>query len=366
MVGDMDRLTATGVTASGIVIDAETFLESQQLPIIDVRSPGEFRRGHIPTANNVPLLDDAERAEVGTIYKQLGSQPAITRGRELVGAKTDQLVDSVKAIVSGPDLVMHCWRGGMRSEGFASLLQQHGFKPRLLQGGYKAYRQAAHHSFAEARRIIILSGHSGAGKTRLLHALRAEGEQVIDLERLACHRGSVFGGINQPPQPTVEQFENDLFVQWRGLDPSKPVWIEGESQSIGRTFIPLPVWEQMSAAPAIFVEVQRQQRVQFLVDEYGDLPVDELALAIGKISKRLGGARLRAALEALQRKDVHTFAELALQYYDKAYSLSLQNSPRELVVNLPLSSPGQSDAVDTLRQLGNDLTTPSAASSPVT
>ena len=328
-----------------IVIDADTLVESDRFPTIDVRSPGEFKRGHIPAANNVPLLDDAERAEIGRIYKHVGSQAAITRGRELVGAKAEHLVDTVKAIVSGPDLVVHCWRGGMRSEGFAGLLQQHGFRPRLLQGGYKAYRQAAHRCFAQTRRIIILSGQSGAGKTRLLTALRAEGEQVIDLERLACHRGSAFGGINQSPQPTVEQFENDLFLQWQDLDPSKPVWIEGESRSIGKVFIPQPVWEQMSTAPAIFLDVQREQRVRFLVQEYGDLPVDELALAMRKISKRLGAVRLRAALEALQRKDLYAFAELALQYYDKAYSNSLQNSPRELVVYVPLSSPGESDVI---------------------
>jgi tRNA 2-selenouridine synthase len=339
----------------GIVIDADTFLASHRLPTIDVRSPGEFGRGHIPSANNVPLLDDAEREEIGIIYKNVGSQSAIARGRELVGFKIDHLVDTVKAIVSGPDFVVHCWRGGMRSESFAGLLEQYGFRPRLLQGGYKAYRRAAHCSFAQPRRIIILSGHSGAGKTRLLHALQAACEQVIDLEGLACHRGSVFGGINQPPQPTVEQFENDLFLQWRDLDPSKPVWIEGESQSIGKVFIPQPVWEQMSAAPAIFVDVQREQRVELLVEEYGDLPVDELALAMERISKRLGGARLRAALEALQRKDVHTVAELALEYYDKAYSNSLQKSPRELVINVPLSSPGQSDAVTALCQLGNGI-----------
>ena len=340
----------------GIVIDTDTFLESHRLPTIDVRSPGEFERGHIPNANNVPLLSDAERAEVGTIYKKVGAESAITRGRELVAVKTDQLIRSVQSIVPGPDLLVHCWCGGMRSEGFAGLLEQHGFRPRSLQGGYKAYRQAAHRCFADARRIIILSGHSGAGKTRLLGALRAAGQQVVDLEGLACHRGSVFGGINQPTQPRVEQFENNLFLQWRDLDPDELVWIEDESQSIGRAVIPLPVWEQMSAAPAIVVQVKREQRIEFLVDEYGGLPVEELALAIEKIKKRLGGARLKVALEALRGNDVYTFAGIALEYYDKAYTNSLQKSPREVVVDLPLSSPGQSGAVGTLCQLGNDLT----------
>lgn len=340
----------------GIVIDADTFLESHRLPIIDVRSPGEFEHGHIPNAYNVPLLSDAERAEVGTIYKNVGAESAVTRGRELVLVKTDQLIDSVKAIVSGSEFLVHCWRGGMRSEGFAGLLEQHGFRPRLLQGGYKAYRQAVHRSFAETRRIIILGGHSGAGKTQLLDRLRSAGQQAIDLEGLARHRGSVFGGISQPSQPTAEQFENDLFLEWRDLDPVKPVWIEGESQSIGRVIIPMPVWKQMSAAPAIVVQVDREQRVEFLVNEYGGLPVEELAGAIEKIKKRLGGARLRDALEALQRKDVSTFAGIALDYYDKAYTSSLNKNLHQAVVNLPLTSPGQSDAVGKLCQLANDLT----------
>jgi len=339
-----------------IIIDVGAFFESHPLPIIDVRSPGEFGHGHIPGANNVPLLDDAERAEVGTIYKQIGHEQAITRGRELVGSKTDQLVDSVKAIATGPDLVVHCWRGGMRSEGFAGLLEQCGWKPRLLQGGYKAFRQSAHRCFAETRRIIILGGHSGAGKTRLLNALKDNGEQVIDLERLANHRGSVFGGINQPTQPTVEQFENQLFLQWRDLDPDKPVWIEGESQVIGRVFIPQPVWLQMAGAPAIMVEVDRRRRVEFLVQEYGDLPADELATAIGRIKKRLGGARLQAALAALERRDLHTFAELALEYYDKAYSNCLQMHPRDQMVHVPLSTPGESESMETLSRLASELT----------
>jgi tRNA 2-selenouridine synthase len=293
---------------------------------------------------------------VGTTYKNIGSQQAIDEGREIVADKLDRLVESVNAIVSGPDLVLHCWRGGMRSEGFALLLEQSGLKPRRLQGGYKAFRSAAHRCFAESRRIIILDGHSGAGKTRLLATLRAAGEQVIDLEHLAGHRGSAFGGINQPPQPSVEQFENHLFLQWRDLDPDKPVWIEGESQSIGRVFIPQQVWNQMLSAPAICIEVERAQRVEFLVKEYGDLPPDELAMAMGRIKKRLGLARLQVALHALERRDMHTFAELALDYYDKAYSKALLKRPAELLTRVSLASPGQADSVGMLCQLANEKT----------
>lgn len=343
-------------TTMSIVIDADTFLQTGRLPIIDVRSPGEFARGHIPNANNVPLLSDAQRAEIGTLYKHAGIEPAIARGREIVLQKTGPLIDSVRAIASEPDVLVHCWRGGMRSSGFAGLLQQHGFQPRLLKYGYKAYRQAAHRCFETSRRIIILSGHTGSGKTQLLNGLRSAGQQVVDLEGLACHRGSVFGGIDQPIQPTVEQFENYLFQQWKDLDPVKPVWIEGESLAIGQVIIPLPVWKQMSAAPAVVLQVERTQRIDFLVDEYGGLPAEKLAAAIEKIKKRLGGARLRDALDALHRNDLRTFAGIALDYYDKAYTKSLQKDQHPVLVKLHLHSPGQADAIGQLCQMGKELT----------
>lgn len=337
-----------------ISIDAGEILKSCRLPILDVRSPGEFASGHIPNANNVPLLDDAERAEVGTLYKQSGSEPAIARGRQLVGVKLEQLVDAVRAITAGPEVVVHCWRGGMRSVGFAGLLQEHGFQPKLVKGGYKAYRKSVHDCLAEPRRVVILCGHSGSGKTLLLQRLRESGEQVVDLESLAGHRGSVFGGIGLPAQPTVEQFENHLGQAWNRLDPSKPVWIEGESQSIGRVYIPAPCWKQMMEAPSISVEVPRDQRVKFLVEEYGDLPAEELADAIHKISKRLGGARLQAALAALDENDVATFASIALEYYDKAYANSQAKFSRDAVVSVPLTGDIQSadlsESIEALRK----------------
>ncbi len=338
----------------GIEIDVDTFLNARRSVVIDVRSPGEFRHGHIPGAHSVPLFDDAERAEIGTLYKQVGRLPAIVRGMEVAGAKADRLVKAVQDVVgSGPEVVVHCWRGGMRSEGVAWLLTQCGYRPSRLLGGYKAFRREAQSHFAQPRRVIILGGHSGAGKTQLLHALRKSGEQVIDLESLANHRGSAFGGIMQPPQPTVEQFENELFLQWRDLDPGKRVWIEGESQAIGKIFIPAPIWKQMSDAPTIFVEVDRQRRAEFLVEQYGELPAEDLAAAITKIRKRLGGARLKLALAALDCNDVLQFASIALEYYDRAYSNSLRQRPPESLVRVRMSMPGQSDVVPKLIKLAH-------------
>ena len=209
---------------------SESLRLSCAMPVVDVRSPSEFAHGHIPGAANVPLFNDAERSEIGTLYKHAGREPAVTRGLAIAGPKARQLVETVRDIAPGKDLVVHCWRGGMRSESFAWMLRQCEMSPRVLRGGYKSFRRAAHTEFATVRNVITLSGLSGSGKTQILLALRDAGEQVLDLEGLANHRGSAFGGIGLPPQPTVEQFENELFLEWRSFDRDRPVWIESESQ----------------------------------------------------------------------------------------------------------------------------------------
>jgi tRNA 2-selenouridine synthase len=332
-------------------IDLDSYLATDRTPTIDVRAPAEFLHGHIPGAINIPLFDDLERAEVGTVFHQVGRTPAIVRGRQIAEAKVDSFIRSVNSAKITKDCFVHCWRGGMRSEGFTALLTEYQFRPRRIVGGYKAFRQAAHRSFAERRRVVILGGASGSGKTRLLSALRQAGQQVIDLEGLANHRGSAFGGINQPAQPTVEQFENELFIRWRELDPNRLVWMEDESQAIGHAFIPTAVWEQMERAPAVVVEVDREQRVDFLIGEYGHMPGEELESAIRRLAKRLGGARVRAALDALQTGDLRAFTNIALDYYDKAYARSDSERPHPLVKVIKLERAGEIDSLSKLTQL---------------
>ncbi|MFK8113613.1 MAG: tRNA 2-selenouridine(34) synthase MnmH [Rubripirellula sp.] len=337
------------------LIDVETYLTSDRHATIDVRSPGEFAHGHIPGAVNVPLFDDEQRAEVGTLYKQSGRDAAMVRGLQIVGEKADRFLDGVRKAKVQKDCFVHCWRGGMRSEGFAWFLKGCEMQPRRIDGGYKAYRRAARVGFAAPQKIVILAGSTGAGKTRLLGALHEHGEQVIDLEGLANHRGSAFGGIGQPLQPTVEQFENDLFMQWRALDPNRPVWIECESRSIGKAFLPAEVWAQMSVAPAVNVEVPRAERVAFLIEEYGALPNEEHEVAIRKIAKRLGGDRLQAALAALEQNDLTSFTDIALEYYDKAYDRSQAKHPRTRMATIQLQRSGQEDSVNELCKAASDL-----------
>lgn len=336
-------------------IDIEDYLKSPVRPTIDVRSPGEFAAGHIPNAVNIPLFSDDERAEIGTAYKNRGKNKAIALGLRRVGEKADVLLRSLSQFSEGENVFVHCWRGGMRSEAFNWLACQSGLTATRITGGYKAFRRAAHLCFAQPMEIVILSGYTGVGKTALLQDLKAEGEQVIDLEAIACHRGSAFGGIGQPTQPTVEQFENNLFVCWRLLDSSRPIWLEDESQSIGKVNVPLPLWKQMRAAPGIFAEADRESRIELLVREYGDLPAKALGDAIGRVKKRLGGLRYQQAMAALENKQIAHFADIALQYYDDAYNTAAKKRPRAKLSKFTLTKAGFAEHLGELKQLGHEL-----------
>ena len=336
-------------------IDISSYLKSCPRPTIDVRSPGEFMAGHIPEAINIPLFNDEERASVGICYKNQGRCPAIAEGLRIVGQKAQDLLSALGRFGDGESIYVHCWRGGMRSEAFNWLACQSGLSAERISGGYKAYRRAAHECFAQPMKIVILSGYTGVGKTVLLQELRSQGEQVIDLEFLASHRGSAFGGIGQPEQPTVEQFENDLFETLRRVDPERPIWIEDESQSIGRVNIPLALWKQMRAAPGIFAGADRNSRIELLVREYGGLPTRALGDAIGRVKKRLGGLRFQQAMDALEDDRINEFADIALKYYDDAYNTASKKRPRARMVPFALKQAGVASSIDELRALGHEL-----------
>jgi len=203
----------------------------ERLPVFDVRTPAEFAKGHIPGAFNLPLFSDEERRRVGIIYKQIGRESAILEGLEYVGPKMRRIVETVQSITGHKTLLLHCWRGGMRSSSVAWLLNTSGYEIFLLKGGYKAFRHYVLDSFEIPRDIIILSGHTGSGKTEILQALSRLGEQAIDLEKLACHKGSAFGSLGETPQPAQQEFENHLALFWRATDlPWTAIW----SPSISR------------------------------------------------------------------------------------------------------------------------------------
>jgi tRNA 2-selenouridine synthase len=305
-------------------ITSAEFLDlARVLPVIDVRSEKEYLQGHIPGSTNLPLFNNEEREVVGTLYKNSGRETSVLRGLELAGPKLADFVKQLHKTTDQKKILMHCWRGGLRSESMAWLFQVAGYEVFVLEGGYKAYRRFIRERLSQPANIIILGGLTGSGKTELLHLLGQMGEQVLDLEKLACHKGSVFGGIGQPCQPTNEQFENDIFTAWENIDLSRAVWIEDESRMIGNVSIPDHLFEQMSRAVMIKIETTREQRIRRLVDEYSKVDKQDLHQAVLKISEKLGGTNTKTALAAIDASDFDTMAGLALSYYDKTYTHSI-------------------------------------------
>jgi tRNA 2-selenouridine synthase len=308
------------------VLNPEYFIkESRETPVVDVRSPKEYLDGHIPGAINVPLFDDRERAVVGTLYVNRGRQTAIETGLEIIGPKMAEFArDAGKIAVKGK-LLVHCWRGGMRSESMAWLYERIGIQCSVLEGGYKAYRNFLMKETGNVPFLMVIEGPTGSGKTEILLNLKSLGEQVIDLEGLACHKGSVFGGIGKESQPTTQQFQNNLLGELLRLDWSKRIWVEGESLTIGKVFLPDPFRERMINAPLAEIKVPREERIKRLVGEYGKLPKEEMEYAITSLAKRIGEVRKNEILNDYHEGNLELTARKLLDYYDKIYHHSRLN-----------------------------------------
>ncbi len=292
--------------------------------ILDVRSPGEYADGHIPGAVSFPLFSNEERALVGTCYKQQGREPAIELGLELTGPKLATFVRKAKQLTDDRTLRLHCWRGGMRSSSMAWLLDTAGFSVTTLIGGYKSFRQWVRATLAIPKPILTLGGMTGTGKTDVLMALADLGEQVLDLEAHAHHRGSSYGSLGLPPQPTQEQFENQVAWAWADLDAQRPVWIEAESRRIGICRVPDELFQPMMRAPVVQIARSRSERIALLLAEYGAVDPDGLIAATERLRKRLGGLRTQQAVELIRAGDLGAAIDLVLDYYDQTYTYDLQ------------------------------------------
>lgn len=310
------------------VIQIAQFLTlAENFPVIDVRAPSEYSQGHIPGALNIPLFSDEERSIVGTAYKQINKEAAMYKGLDFAGKKLVKLAkEGEKKAGKGKTLLVHCWRGGMRSKSMVWLFETMGIKCYLLEGGYKVYRTYILNHFQTAYKILIIGGRTGSGKTDILHDLQRMGEQIIDLEGLAHHKGSAFGALGETPQPTTEQFENELYQVLSKLDPGKLTWVEDESRNVGRCVIPGPFYQQMKECRIVFLDISMELRAGHLVKHYAGYEQDELKACIQKISKRLGGDRTREALESVDSSDFEQTAMITLHYYDKAYMFSLDKN----------------------------------------
>ncbi len=315
-------------------IPVEQFVQLSQIhTVIDVRSDAEYAHAHIPGASSIPLFNDEERAVVGTIYKQQSREDAIKKGLEFFGPKMKAMLLEAERLIqeknpNNKTVLVHCWRGGMRSAAVAWLLDLYGFKVYTLIGGYKAFRNWVLNELGKHHPFQILGGNTGSGKTIVLQSLRNMNEAVVDLEGLAGHKGSAFGNIGLPKQPTQEMFENKLSISIKIAKekyPNKKIWLEDESQRIGTVNIPQNMWNHMRRCEIIFLDIPFAARLDYLVNTYGTLDWNALRDAILRIQKRLGGLETKTAVAALEEKDFHGCFDVLLKYYDKQYRKGLEN-----------------------------------------
>ncbi|HRI20095.1 MAG TPA: tRNA 2-selenouridine(34) synthase MnmH [Panacibacter sp.] len=348
---------------------AEFLQMAFKCPVLDVRSPGEFKHAHIPGAYSLPLFTDEERKIVGTAYKQESREKAIKAGLKYFGTKMTQMVEEAEAVVTAfkppaadnnvapfshdgkQPVVVHCWRGGMRSAGVAWLLDLYGFNVYTLAGGYKVFRKWVLEQFEKEYPFFVIGGYTGSGKTELLQALKNKGETVIDLEALASHKGSSFGSLGQGDQPTQEMFENNLAVNLNSaaakcryrenenMDNRKSstknvIWIEDESQRIGNVNIPAMLYRRKQASPVYFIDISFEERLNHIVACYGRFEKEQLVNAIIRIKKRLGGLETKTAVGYLIEDDVKNCFAVLLKYYDKWYLKGLhQRENLEVLLN---------------------------------
>lgn len=320
-------------------ITVTSFLElSESIPVCDVRSPSEFSAGHIPGAINIPLFNDMERESVGIKYKKEGRVPAILEGLKHAGPDMSSKLEQALKIAKYRKLLVHCWRGGMRSEAMAWLFSLADIQSEVLDGGYKSYRHHILESLSEKKKMIILGGMTGSSKTHILRYLKKLGKQVIDLEGLANHKGSAFGSLGQPPQPSTEQFANILFEEWKQINSSLPFWVEDESRNIGSVFMPEKFYLNMQEARSIILIMDIKTRLPRLIEEYSSYSPESLKASIEKITRRLGGDKSKDAIEAVESGDFAKAVEITLYYYDKAYQFGLKKKAEKNIIYIETDS----------------------------
>ncbi|EAQ04924.1 Rhodanese-like protein [Pseudooceanicola batsensis HTCC2597] len=302
--------------------------------IIDVRSSAEFDEDHVPGAISLPVLSDAERARVGTIYKQVDPFEARKIGAALVSRNAARHIEGpLSDRTGGWRPLVYCWRGGQRSGSFAVILKQIGWRADTVEGGYRAYRRlvaALLHDDPLPWRPVLIDGNTGTAKTRLLAHLAEEGAQVIDLEGLARHRGSLFGGL-AGPQPAQKMFESGLAAALTGFDPDRPVYLEAESNKIGDLLIPGALWKAMLSAPRIEIAAPRGVRARHLIDTYAELTADreELGAIIDRLRPYHPAGRIADWQAAVSGGDFATLATALMRdHYDPRYARSTARKGR--------------------------------------
>ena len=329
--------------------------------VIDVRSPAEFAEDHVPGAINLPVMSNEERAKIGTIYVQQSPFLARKLGAAIVARNAARHIETELVDKEGGwQPLVYCWRGGQRSGSFALILSQIGWRTDVLEGGYRAYRtQVVRMLYEDALpyRFVLLDGNTGSGKTAILHSLNEQGAQMLDLEGLANHRGSLLGAMRDE-QPSQKMFETRLAQALLELDPSKPIVAEAESSKIGERLIPASVWKAMRAAPRIDIAASLQARAQFLTRDYADVLEDPARMAerLDKLRALCSHARVEQWLAYLgEGKHEKLAAELMEHHYDRGYERSREGRDDTVLAKLKTEGLEQCHIEGLARQVGDLL-----------
>ncbi len=325
--------------------DLKEFRKTRGL-LIDVRSPGEYYKGHMPYSINIPLFDNEERTIIGKKYKSAGREIAVKEGFKIIEKKIDKLIELLilerdkylkLADIKPKDLLItriYCARGGMRSQSICWLLEKFNYKYLKLNGGYKAYRNWVLTSFNDKKEIIVIGGKTGTRKTKLLNKLNSLRYQIIDFEGLANHRGSSFGGLGMIEQPTNEQYENLIAENLDKYLNNKIIFVEAESANIGKNRIPHEFYKQMKLSKRIEIKRDKSVRLDELIKTYSIYPKSHLKDSVMKISKRLGPQRTKAAIDFIENEDWEGVCNCVLDYYDRCYEHDLKDKKDVITLDM--------------------------------
>lgn len=318
---------------------------------IDVRCPREFTKGHFTKAINIPLFSDNQYEKIGQTYKKIGRESATEMGLKYASKSSTSILNQISNLNS-KNIIIYCARGGMRSKGFQLLLDNAGHHSFRIERGYKSIRAHTLDSYKSKREVVVIAGSTGTGKTDLLHQMKKDGHNVIDLEHLANHRGSAFGDLGLSEQSTQQQFENDLSSCWLDTDENKPVFIESESRRIGRVTIPPDIWAQMLNGIYLKIDMNINRRIKNLIKDYGHHSKNDLVTRIHRISKKLGGQKTKIAIDLIEKNNLTKLCELLLDsYYDKMYYTAYENRESKKKIIPILNETNQQIIINVLNEV---------------
>ncbi len=327
--------------------DLEEFRKTKGL-LIDVRSPDEYYKGHMPNSLNIPIFNNDERSIIGKKYKIYGREVAVREGFKIIENKIDNLIKEFILIkknflISTKDkfsndkyIKIYCARGGMRSQSMHWLLEKFNYPCITLDGGYKTYRNWVLNSFEDKQEIIVIGGKTGTRKTKILNKLKSLDYQILDFESHANHRGSSFGGLGMKDQPSNEQYENLLAEELNKFNKKIFIFVEAESPNIGKNRIPHAFYKQMQNSKRIEIKRDESIRIKELINTYSKYQKNDLKESVLKISKRLGPQRTKSAIDSIDNEDWENVCKSVLDYYDRCYEHELKDKEDVKVLDMKL------------------------------